>query len=46
MTKWVVELALYGVNYEPKRAIKDKVLADFIAECSIPDAPTVGSDIT
>ena len=36
MVKWAVELAPYGINYEPRRAIKAQALADFIAECSAP----------
>jgi len=34
MVKWAVELAPYGINYEPRRAIKAQALADFIVECS------------
>jgi len=29
-------LAPYGINYEPRRAIKAQALADFIAECLAP----------
>jgi len=36
MIKWAVELAPYGISYEPRRAIKAQALADFIAECSTP----------
>jgi len=35
MIKWAVELTPYGINYEPRRAIKAQGLAEFIAECSI-----------
>ena len=34
MVKWAVELAPYGINYEPRSAIKAQALEDFIAECS------------
>ena len=34
MVKWAIELAPYGIKYEPRRAIKAQALADFIAECS------------
>jgi len=34
MVKWAIELAPYGINYEPRRAIKAQALADFITECS------------
>jgi len=36
MVKWAVELAPYGINYEPRRAMKAQALADFIAECLAP----------
>jgi len=31
MFEWSIELAPYGINYEPRRAIKAEALADFIA---------------
>ena len=37
--KWVVELALYVIRCEPRRATKAQALADFIALCSIRDKP-------
>jgi len=36
MVKWAVELAPYGLSYEPRKAIKAQALADFIAECGAP----------
>ena len=36
MIKWAIDLAPYGISYEPRRAIKAQALADFVAECSIP----------
>jgi len=36
MVKWAIELAPYGIKYEPRRAIKAQALADFIAECLTP----------
>ena len=31
MVKWVVELALYGISYESRRAIKAQALADLLS---------------
>ena len=36
MVKWAIELAPYGISYEPKRAIKAQALVDFVAECLAP----------
>jgi len=36
MVKWVVELAPYGLSYEPRKAIKAQALEDFTAECAAP----------
>ena len=36
MIKWAIELAPYEISYEPRRAIKVQVLADFIAKCTTP----------
>ncbi|XP_057247196.1 uncharacterized protein LOC130589714 [Beta vulgaris subsp. vulgaris] len=33
MTEWADQLANYGLEYEPRRAIKAQALADFISEC-------------
>ena len=35
MLKWVVKLVPFGSNYDPRKAIKDQTVADFIAECSV-----------
>jgi len=32
ITKWVTEIRLLGVTFEPRTAIKRQILADFIAE--------------
>ncbi len=32
ITKWGVQLGSFGIEYEPRTAIKGQVLADFIAE--------------
>ena len=32
LTKWVIELSEYDINYEPRKAIKGQALADFIVE--------------
>ena len=40
MTEWTYQLADFGLEYEPRRAIKAKALADFISECS--SRPTDG----
>ncbi|XP_056690478.1 uncharacterized protein [Spinacia oleracea] len=34
MTDWDDQLADFGLEYEPRRAIKAQALADFIAECT------------
>lgn len=34
LVKWVIKLGEYGLQFEPRRAIKAQVLADFIAEAS------------
>ena len=36
MVKWAIELAPYGLSYEPRKDIKAQALADFIAECAAP----------
>jgi len=32
MIGWAVELSEYGVQYEPREAVKSQCLADFVAE--------------
>jgi len=32
IAKWAIELMGYGITYEPRKAIKSQVLADFVAE--------------
>ena len=34
MTDWVDQLADFGLEFEPKRAIKAQALADFITKCA------------
>lgn len=34
MTEWADQLADFGLEYEPRRAIKAQTLADFISEYS------------
>ena len=34
--KWVIKLSYYDVAFEPRRAIKAQVLANFLAESTIP----------
>ncbi|XP_077242342.1 uncharacterized protein LOC143882822 [Tasmannia lanceolata] len=36
LVKWAVELSEFDIRYMPRPAIKAQVLADFVAECSIP----------
>ena len=36
MMSWAIELTQYDISYEPRRAIKAQVLADFIAEMTHP----------
>ena len=32
MLRWAIELSKYGINYQPRLAMKERVMADFIAE--------------
>lgn len=34
MTEWSNQLPDYGLQYEPRRAIKAQALADFLVECT------------
>ncbi|KAF5795600.1 putative nucleotidyltransferase, Ribonuclease H [Helianthus annuus] len=34
MAKWVVKLSAYDIRYEPRKAIKSRALADFVADFS------------
>ncbi|XP_077215675.1 uncharacterized protein LOC143850303 [Tasmannia lanceolata] len=36
LVKWVVELSEFNIQYMPRPAIRAQVLADFVAECTIP----------
>ncbi|XP_077228409.1 uncharacterized protein LOC143861370 [Tasmannia lanceolata] len=36
LVKWAVELSEFDIRYLPRQAIKAQVLADFMAECTIP----------
>ena len=38
MLRWAIELSKYGINYQPRLAIKEHVMADFIAE--VPQKPS------
>ncbi|XP_077222178.1 uncharacterized protein LOC143856020 [Tasmannia lanceolata] len=40
LVKWAVELSEFDIRYMPRPAIKAQVLADFVAECSIPQQIT------
>ncbi|XP_048492941.1 uncharacterized protein LOC125493531 [Beta vulgaris subsp. vulgaris] len=42
MTDWADQLADFGLEYEPRRAIKAQALADFITECTT--RPPVGQN--
>ncbi|XP_077215904.1 uncharacterized protein LOC143850547 [Tasmannia lanceolata] len=44
LVKWAVELGEFDIKYLPRPAIKAQVLADFIAECTTPDADP-GSEV-
>ncbi|XP_077228501.1 uncharacterized protein LOC143861456 [Tasmannia lanceolata] len=55
LVKWAVELNEFDIQYMPRPAIKAQVLADFVAECTIPqqsteseivETPAVGKVIT
>ncbi|MCI57540.1 maturase K, partial [Trifolium medium] len=39
MLKWSLELAEFNILYESRPALKAQVLADFIAEMTIPSTP-------
>ena len=34
LTKWVIELGEYDIDFQPQQAIKGQALADFIVECT------------
>jgi hypothetical protein len=36
LLKWALELSEYDISYHPRPALKSQVLADFIAEYSVP----------
>ncbi|XP_077251886.1 uncharacterized protein LOC143891132 [Tasmannia lanceolata] len=40
LVKWAVELSKFDIQYLPRPAIKAQVLADFVAECTIPQQST------
>ncbi|XP_021742835.1 uncharacterized protein LOC110708917 [Chenopodium quinoa] len=40
MTDWSDQLADFGIEFEPRKAIKAQALADFIAECAHRPTPT------
>ncbi|XP_077228432.1 uncharacterized protein LOC143861397 [Tasmannia lanceolata] len=40
LVKWAVELSEFDIQYIPRPAIKAQVLADFVAECTIPQQIT------
>ena len=39
IAKWAIELLPFDITYKPRRAIKSKVLADFIAEWTKAELP-------
>ncbi|OMO89413.1 Integrase, catalytic core [Corchorus capsularis] len=41
LLKWNVELSEFGIEYQPRRAIKAQPLADFVAECTFTDGPAL-----
>ena len=47
LVKWAVSLGAYDITFKPRTAIKGQALADFIAECSIPqqDEPEATDDL-
>ncbi|XP_077221986.1 uncharacterized protein LOC143855806 [Tasmannia lanceolata] len=40
LVKWAMELSEFDIQYVPRPAIKAQVLADFVAECTIPQQIT------
>ena len=45
MLKWVIELSEYGIEYQPRLALKGQVMADFIVELSQKLAHSVESPV-
>nr|XP_023929639.1 uncharacterized protein LOC112040950 [Quercus suber] len=43
MVQWAIELSQFYVEYHPRTAIKAQALADFIAEFTHPDEPSIAS---
>ena len=39
IAKWAIELLPFDITYKPRRAIKSKVLADFVAEWTEAELP-------
>lgn len=39
MLKWAIELNAFDITFEPRRAIKGKAFADFVAELTRPEFP-------
>lgn len=44
MLQWAIELSEYGIDYQPRLAMKCQVMADFIAETPQPLALDKGSN--
>ncbi|MCI62978.1 maturase K, partial [Trifolium medium] len=39
MLKWSLELSEFDIRYESRKALKEQVLADFVAEMTSPTSP-------
>ena len=37
MIKWIIKLVEFDIQYHPCPSMKTQVLADLVAECTIPD---------
>lgn len=45
MTKWEDQLADFGLEYEPRKALKAQALANFITKCTTRPGPKTPSKI-
>ena len=41
LVRWAIELSEFDIQYKPRPSIKSQSLADFVAECTLPDEPAV-----
>ena len=41
LVRWAIELSEFDIQYKPRPSIKSQSLADFVAECTLPDEVTM-----